>query len=204
MLVSQSVNTAIVVPNTLASNYKAGYIKEADADGIIYWTHADIITSGQIKTTVVDPSRLPKDNIYEISFADTIGNYGETILKSYSIKNVTKDSVVVSKTSIPIDPKTGLSALSWITPAADGIKYEFTNITPDLTKIKALSDWLPGSQTNIGVTLNSLSSPIVPKNMIIEITDTVGSTDSKNKKCYFKILQGNGDPIHFTVFKGGQ
>ncbi|MDP4193144.1 MAG: hypothetical protein Q8858_16380, partial [Bacteroidota bacterium] len=204
VLLSQSPNTAIVTPRSTATNYQAGYIREADKNGYILAKSADVESTGKIQAEVVDPDILPKDNYYEISFADTVGTSGETILKSYSIKNVTpgKDSTLISRVSIPNDIATGKLSLSWPSPAADGMRFNFENVAPDLVKIKALSDWTTDSKTNVVATISQLSTNMVAKNFVIEITDTLADKDSKSIQVYFKVYDKvTKNPVNFTLFK---
>lgn len=203
-LISQSINTAIVTPNTLSSNYSAGFIKEADKDGYIYSTNAAQEVSGKIKTEVVNAEALPRDNTYEITFADTVGVSGETILKSYTVKNVTagKDSTLLYNIPVKNDLATGQPVLTWPSPAADGVKFTFVNITPDITKIKALSDWSAGTKTNLTANVLPLTTTLVPRNLVIEITDTLSGKDFKNVGAYFKIYDKVSlQPIDFSMLK---
>ncbi|MGE5498185.1 MAG: hypothetical protein ACM3Q2_08955 [Syntrophothermus sp.] len=206
VLLSQSPNTAIVTPRSTATNYKAGYIKEADKNGYILAKSSNVESTGRIQAEVVDADVLPKDNYYEISFVDTVGTSGETVLKGYTITNVTpgKDSVLISRAAIPVELNTGKQSLKWPSPAVEGMKFNFENLAPDLTKIKALSDWTSDTKTNLIVSISQLSSSIVAKNFAIEVTDTLAHKDTKGNQVYFKVYDRVTKlPVDFLLYKDG-
>lgn len=203
-LISQSINAAVVTPNSASTNYKPGFIKEADLNGYIYATTAESESTGKIKTTVLNPDYLQKGNTYEITFNDTLGTIGETILRSYSIKNVTagKDTTILSNATIPVDLTSGKTSLGWTSPAVDGMRFDLENITPDLIKIKAFSDWMPGTKTNLVTTIIPVTNTLVAKNFIVEVTDTISGMDNKNVPTYFKVYDRvTKQPIEFYLYK---
>ncbi len=195
-LTGETVNTAIVTPNTAATNYSPGHT-DADANGYVRQTSGSP-TTGKVKVTIVDPGAIRTGHRYVISFASTLDQNLAPHTTSYSVKDVTADSVIEGATVIPLD-STGNSSQTWFMPVFDGMYLTFYNAEPNTDSINANSGWSSGSQTNLVATTTQGGSEAIGLNFSITITSQPAtSAIGSVVKNYFVITDNsNGDTLKY-------
>ncbi len=168
-LTGESVNTAIVTPNPRATNYYPGHT-DADANGYIKQV-AGLPVTGKVQVQIVDPAAIPNGREYQVSFASQIDQNAELHTTSYSIKDITADSVIAGNTTVPLD-STLKPSESWFTTVFDGMYLNFFNTQPSIDSVTANSGWNSSSQTNLIPTIaqGSGTAEIVGMNFSIKIT----------------------------------
>jgi len=196
-LTAKSSNTAIVIPNPRASNYVAGHT-DADANGYIKQISGSP-TTGKVQVQIVDPGVIHSGYKYQINFVDTPDQNLVRHTTSYSIKNITRDSVVADKT-VPLD-STGKPSQTWLSTVFDGMYLNFYNVTPNLDSINYNSGWSINSQTNLGVTIAQGGQVAIGMNFTVKITSQPASNPiniTGQPTEYFTILDNSsGDTLQY-------
>jgi len=170
-LTNKSQNTAVVIPNPQATNYVPGHT-DADALGFVKQITGSP-TTGRVQVQTVNPSAISTGNKYQITFTDSVNNNYADHTVRYSVKDLTRDSVIAN-TTIPPD-STGNASQDWSTSIFDGMYLNFYNVKPNLDSINANSGWAIGSHANIIANIAQGGSELVPLNFTIRITNTPAS-----------------------------
>ncbi|MFZ1081548.1 MAG: hypothetical protein WAO19_06455, partial [Candidatus Kryptoniota bacterium] len=170
-LTGESVNTAIVTPNPLATNYIPGHT-DADANGYVKQT-AGSPTTGKVQVAIVDPAAIPKGNKFQMNFVSQPDNNLAQHTVSYTVKDVTNDSTIFSNT-IPLD-STGNPSVTWSTTVFAGMYLTFYNATPNVDSINAESGWTFNSQNNLVATIAQGGPEAIGMNFTIKITSQPAS-----------------------------
>ncbi len=199
-LTGETVNTAIVTPNSRATNYSPGHT-DADANGIIKQTEGSPET-GNVRVTVVDPTAIAGGHRYVVKFTSNVDQNLAPHTSTYTVTDVTIDSTIAGQVTIPLD-STGQVSSSWFTPVFDGMYLTFYNAKPNLDSIKANSGWNSDSKTNLTVTLanGGSSTDPIPMNFTVKITAQPASnpsTISGPPQEYFIITDNaTGDTLNY-------
>lgn len=199
-LTGETVNTAIVTPNTVAVNDSPGHT-DATANGYVRQTSGSSST-GAVQVTVVDSWAIPGGHRYQITFSSAVDQNFALHTTSYTVTDVTRDSVIASTIPIPLD-STGNVSQSWFTPVFDGMYLTFYNSKPILDSIEANSGWNSSSKTNLTATIANGGSPTdpVPLDFTIKVTDEPASnpaTISGPPQEYLIIIDNStGDTLNY-------
>ncbi len=215
-VVKQDRNIAIVTPNPQASDYVPGYVNEE------YAYRSEGYASGSVMMQVLDPDLLPDDHVFELSFETQEGidqGIGIPVAVSYSVKDTTDGRYLIKNIAIPkaynddplaIIPYEWMTFTpSWVSPPFLGMTLIFQNDVPSLESVTENSEWIPGSQATVDVSIDyaePASPTLYPVNFYIDFTEEVSGKAFKTKNAqvtfetFFNItFAGSGDPVPFVL-----